>query len=384
MPWPTFPPDEVSAATRVLESGKVNYWTGVEGKTFEKEFAAYHGVPYAIALANGTVALELALWGLSVDSGEVVVSPRTFVATASAVRMRGARPVFADVDRDSGGLTAETIEGVLTPQTKAVIVVHVGGYPCEMESIVGLCHERGIALIEDCAQAHGASYRGKPVGTFGDVGCFSFCQDKILTTAGEGGMLITSDEERFKRMWSFKDHGKDYDRVLRTDHPPGFRWLHTRLGTNWRLSEVQSAVGRVQLWKLDDFVAHRRAMAAIYDARLAAVEGLRVVNPPPHIRHAYYKYYTYVEPERLRPDWSRDRIMVAVAERGVSCGSGSCPEVYLEDAFPAELRPRERLPVARELGETSLMFLVDPTVSADDVSRACDVVAEVMAEAVQP
>ena len=320
--------------------------------------------------------------GLGIDAGEVVVSPRTFVATASAVRMRGARPVFADVDRNSGCVTAESIEAVLTDDAKAVIVVHVGGFPGDMDPIVELCQRRGIALIEDCAQAHGASYRGKLVGSFGEVGCFSFCQDKILTTAGEGGMLITADESLYKRAWSFKDHGKDYDRVFHTEHPPGFRWLHARLGTNWRLSEVQSAVGRVQLWKLDDFVAHRRAMAAIYDARFSAVDGLRVVVPPPHVRHSYYKYYVYVEPARLRPEWSRDRIVATALERGITCGSGSCSEVYLEDAFPPQLRPAQRLPVAKELGETSLMFLVDPTITADHVAKTCDIIEEIMAQAV--
>jgi dTDP-4-amino-4,6-dideoxygalactose transaminase len=194
-------------------------------------------------------------------------------------------------------------------------------------------------------------------------------------------MLITSDEPLYERAWSFKDHGKDYQRVFRTEHPPGFRWLHTGLGTNWRLSEVQSAVGRMQLSKLEDFIAHRRAMARIYDRRLAEVAGLRVVTVPEHLRHAYYKYYAYVIPEQLRSGWSRDRIMVALQERGVPGGSGSCSEVYLEDAFPPELRPSQRLPVARELGETSLMFLVDPTITPDDVERYCDVVADVMSQA---
>lgn len=381
MSWPRFEADEIEAATRVLESGRVNYWTGQEGRAFERELAAHVGVAHGVALANGTVALELALWTLGIDDGEVVVPARTFVATASAVRMRGATPVFADVDRDSGGLTGRTVEASLSPRTRAVIAVHLGGWPCEIEAIASLCRERGLRLIEDCAQAHGATVRGRRVGSFGDLAAFSFCQDKILTTAGEGGMVVTDDEARWKRAWSLKDHGKDWDEVHRDDHPPGFRWLHQRLGTNWRLSEVQAAVGRVQLRKLDGWLAHRRRLGRILERRLGTVPGLRVPTPPEHLGAAYYKQYAYVVPQALAPSWSRDRIMTAVAARGSYCASGSCSEIYREQAFPPTMRPHTRLPVARELGETSLMFRVDPTVTEADIERTCDTLAEVMAEA---
>lgn len=381
MSWPRFEADEIEAAAEVLRSGRVNYWTGEHGRALERELAQYVGVAHGVALANGTVALELALWALGIDEGEVVVPSRTFLATASAVRMRGAIPIFADVDPDGGGVTAETIEARLSPRTRAVIVVHLGGWPCEMESIAALCRRRGLRLIEDCAQAHGATVGQRRAGSFGDAAAFSFCQDKILTTAGEGGMLLTNDEATWKRAWSLKDHGKGWDVVHRDDHPPGFRWLHERLGTNWRLSEVQAAVGRAQLAKLPRWLEHRRAMAQRYVEGLSAVSGLRVPTPPDPLRSAWYRLYAYVEPEALAPSWSRDRIMEALRARGVGAGSGSCSEIYLEAAFPPELRPPERLPVARALGETSLAFLVDPTVTTKQVDHACAVVAEVMEEA---
>jgi dTDP-4-amino-4,6-dideoxygalactose transaminase len=379
--WPRFEADEVEAAAAVLRSGRVNYWTGQEGRSFERELAQHVGVRHAIALANGTLALELALWALGIDGGEVVVPARTFVATASAVRMRGATPVFADVDADSGGVTAQTLEAVLTDRTRAVIVVHLGGWPCEMTAIVAACRARGVHVIEDCAQAQGARYRGRRVGSLSDLAAFSFCQDKITTTAGEGGMLVTDNEAWWKEAWSRKDHGKDWDEVHRSDHPPGFRWLHHRLGSNWRLSEVQSAVGRVQLRKLDGWLQHRRTLGRMFEARLGELPGLRVPLPPAHVEAAYYKQYAYVRPERLREGWSRDRIMAEVTARGAYCASGSCSEIYREAAFPEAMRPAQRLPVARELGETSLMFRVDPTVTAAQVERDCATIAGVMAEA---
>ena len=250
-PWPVLEEEEIEAATAVLRSGRLNYWTGNEGRAFEREFAEFTGRKYAIALANGTVALELALHCLGIGSGdEVVVPSRTFIASASCAVMRGATPVVADVDRNSSNLTAETIDSVLTSRTKAIVAVHLAGWPCEMGPILELARARGIAVIEDCAQAHGARYRGRPVGSFGDLAAFSFCQDKNMTTGGEGGMLLTNDLRMWELGWSFKDHGKSYEAVYERNHPPGYRFLHESFGTNWRLTEVQSAIGRVLLRKL--------------------------------------------------------------------------------------------------------------------------------------
>ena len=377
-PWPFFDEDERTAVDTVLRSGSVNYWTGQEGRAFEREFAEACCRRHGIALANGTVALELALQVLGIGPGdEVVVTPRTFVASAGCIVLRGARPVFADVDPVSQNITAESVERVLSPRTRAVIAVHLAGWPCEMAPLLKLVRARGLSVIEDCAQAHGATYHGRPVGSFGDLAAFSFCQDKIMTTGGEGGMLLMDDEAMWKAAWAYKDHGKSYDAVYNREHPAGFRWLHQSFGTNWRLTEMQAAIGRVQLRKLPQWLERRRRNAAILTDCFREIPALRVTEPP--VGHAYYKYYTFVRPERLKEGWDRDRVMAAIAAEGVPCFSGSCSEIYLEQAFePAGLRPEERLPVARALGETSLMFLVHPTLTDADMLRACRVVKEVL------
>ncbi len=382
-PWPFFAEDEIAAAEAVLRSGKVNYWTGEEGRAFEREFAAWCGVRHAVAVANGTVALELALHALDVGPGdEVVVPPRTFLATASAVVMRGARPVFADVDPVSGTITAENIEKVLTPDTRAVIPVHLAGWPCDMDPIMELAEARGLKVIEDCAQAHGARYRGRPVGSLGHAAAFSFCQDKIMTTGGEGGMLVTDSVEAWERAWAYKDHGKSYLAVYEREHPPGFRWLHESFGTNWRLTEMQAAIGRLQLRKLPEWSEIRRRNAAILSDGFRRIPALRVEEPADHLQHAWYKYYVYVRPERLRRGWSRDRIMEEINGAGVPCFSGSCSEIYREKAFEkSRLVPQQPLPVARELGETTLMFLVHPTLERADMERTRQVVEEVLSRA---
>jgi dTDP-4-amino-4,6-dideoxygalactose transaminase len=368
-----------------LASGKVNYWTGQETRLFEKEYAAYLQVKHAIALANGTVALELPLrmWGIG-SGDEVIVTPRSFIASVSCAALLGARPVFADVDRDSGNLAADTIARVITPRTRAIIPVHLAGWPCDLDPIMDLAEERGINVLEDCAQAHGARYKGRSVGSFGQAAAFSFCQDKIITTGGEGGLLATNDTSLWDRAWSFKDHGKTWEAVYERQHPPGptFRWVHDRFGTNWRLTELQAAIGRIQLQKLDSWVETRRRNAAIYIKRLSCISALRVPEIPSECYHAHYKFYAYVRPEALKPAWSRDRILQEAAAKGVPCFAGSCSEIYRERAFEATSgAPSERLPVARELGETSLMFLVHPTIPEDSIHKICDVVQDIIAAA---
>jgi dTDP-4-amino-4,6-dideoxygalactose transaminase len=382
--WPEFASDERRAVDSVLASGKVNYWTGEQGKSLEREYAAALGLRRAIALMNGTVALELPLriWGVG-PGDDVVVTPRSFIASTSCVVLQGAKPVFADVDRDSGNITAESIERVLSPRTKAVVLVHLGGWPCEMDSIMALADSRRLKIIEDCAQAPGAEYKGLPVGSIGHAGAFSFCQDKIITTGGEGGLLATDDEEMWSRAWAFKDHGKSFDTVFGSTHEPGFRWLHESFGTNWRMTELQAAIGRVQLGKLSSWSERRRSNAKVLADGLRSVPGLRVPEPPAHIRHAYYRLYTYLELDRLRSGWSRDRIMSEVANRGVPCFSGSCGEIYREKAFDrTEYRPVVPLPVASELGASSLALLVHPTLSAEHMDYTAAAVRAVLHDAI--
>jgi dTDP-4-amino-4,6-dideoxygalactose transaminase len=381
--WPVFESDECAAVDTVLRSGKVNYWTGSQGRQFETEYAQAVHTRHAVALMNGTVALELPLrmWGIG-PGDDVIVTPRTFIASISCVVLQGARPVFADVDRDSGNITPQSIEAVLTPATKAIIPVHLGGWPCDMDGIMELANARGIKVLEDCAQAHGASHRGREVGGIGHAGAFSFCQDKNISTGGEGGLLATNDEAMWSDAWAFKDHGKSFDAVYRRDHPPGFRWLHESFGTNWRMTELQAAIGRLQLAKLPRWSAQRRSNARVLIEQLAPIQGLRVPQPTADSQHAYYRFYAYLELARLRSGWSRERVVAEIAAKGVPCFSGSCSEVYREKAFAEQsFRPSTFLPMARELGETSIALLVHPTLSADNMMRAAQAVREVVADA---
>jgi dTDP-4-amino-4,6-dideoxygalactose transaminase len=379
-PWPNFTCEEADAVSRVLLSNKVNYWTGGECRQFEKEFSEWANSQYAVALANGTVALDLALHVLDIGPGdEVAVSPRTFIASVSCVVNAGATPVFADVDRDSQNITAESIRTVLTPRTKAIICVHLSGMPCEMDAIMALASEKKLFVIEDCAQAHGALYKGKSIGTIGDIGAWSFCQDKIITTGGEGGMLTTNRREWWEKAWSYKDHGKSWDAVYQRQHSPGFRWLHDTFGTNWRLTEMQAAIGRIQLGRMREWHAARTRHAEAIRSMARTLPALRVPELPGNVIHAWYKCYLFVRPERLRSGWSRDRILEEIQRRGVPCYSGSCPEVYLEQAFEStDFRPIARLATAKELGETSLMFMVHPTLKPDEIRKTGDVLQAVM------
>ncbi len=384
-PWPSFSEEEANAVRDVLLSNKVNYWTGTHCREFEKEFATYADSKFAVALANGTLALDLALNALGVgNDDEVIVTPRTFIASISTVVNAGAKPVFADVDIESQNIEAHTIEPVITSKTKAIIVVHLAGRPAEMDAIMALAEKHNLYVIEDCAQAHGAQYKGRSVGSIGHIGAWSFCQDKIMTTGGEGGMVTTNDEALWRKMWSFKDHGKSYEAVYEREHPPGFRWLHESFGTNWRMTEMQAVIGRIQLQRMPAWTeARQRNTQAITDA-CSEFELVRTPEVPSYMAHACYKHYCFIRPEKLKNGWTRDRIVSEIVERGVPCFQGSCSEVYLEKAFDnTGWRPEQSLPVAKELGETSLMFLVHPTLKDSEISKTVEIVKQVLAEAQQ-
>ena len=378
--WPSFTDEEAEKAKQVILSNKVNYWTGQEARSFEKEFANFADSKYAVALGNGTQALDLALIALGLGKGdEVIVTPRTFLASVSSVVIAGAKPVFAEVDRESQNIEASTIKSAITEKTKAVIVVHLAGRPANMDPIMELAEQHGIYVIEDCAQAHGAKYRGRSVGSIGHVGAWSFCQDKIMTTGGEGGMVTTNDEALWRKMWSYKDHGKSYEAVYEREHPPGFRWLHESFGTNWRMTEVQAAIGRIQLKRMPEWTEKRRKNAAAIAEVCSEFSCVRAPTVPEYMEHACYKHYCFVEPEYLAEGWTRDRIVHEIVEQGVPCMQGSCSEVYLEKAFDGtSFRPEERLSVAKELGETSLMFLVHPTLTSSEMEKTCSVIKGVL------
>ena len=381
-PWPSFTQAEADAVSKVLLSNKVNYWTGQECREFEKEFAQFVGTSHAVAVANGTVALDLALKALDVGAGDdVIVTSRTFLASASSIVTAGANPIFADVELDSQNISRRTIEAVITPNTKAIICVHLAGWMCDMDPIMQLAAEKGLYVIEDCAQAHGAMYKGRSTGSIGHIGAWSFCQDKIMTTGGEGGMVTTNDENLWKKMWSYKDHGKNFDTVYNKQHPPGFRWLHDHFGTNWRMMEMQAVIGRLQLKQMPTWTAQRHANMARILAAFEQSPYFTVSQPSSEYVHAAYKCYVQVNVDSLPGGWWRDRIMAEINAQAVPCFSGSCSEVYLERAFDGTpWRPAQRLANAKQLGESSLMFLVHPTLSEESIVKTVHAIENVMAK----
>lgn len=402
-PWPDYTDEEIDAVAAVLRSGKVNYWTGQITRDFETAFASWCRTNHAIALANGTVALELCLAGLGVGAhygghadDEVIVTPRSFIASASVIVNAGASPVFVDVGADSQNIEASAIAAAITTRTRAVICVHLAGWPCDMDAIRDVCEGSDIKLIEDCAQAHGALYKGRPVGGLGDVAAWSFCQDKIMTTGGEGGMVTCNDEALWKRMWSIKDHGKGYDVVHTPTERPGFRWLHEGFGTNWRLTEMQSAIGLIQIERMTKWTALRRRNAGILEDAIVhyAHKNGPVRLPSPRCagcdgscstdgcHHGWYRAYVFVRQSGLADGWSRDRILAELQELGVPCMQGSCSEIYLERAFEEDYsRPVSRLETARKLGETSIAFLIHPTIEKVTMTSIAKAVEAVFRQA---
>lgn len=388
-PWPSYTEQEKQAVMAVLDSNKVNYWTGQVGRQFEQEFAQFADCDHAIAVANGTVALDLCWQALlKLDGGlqagdEVIVTSRTFLASVSSIVLAGLKPVFADVEIDSQNISVDTILAAKTDKTKAVLCVHLGGWPCDMPEIMNLAKEQGWFVVEDCAQAHGAKINGQSVGSFGDISAWSFCQDKIMTTAGEGGMVTTNNKQLWNFAWSFKDHGKSFDTVYNKAHPPGFRWLHESFGTNWRMTEMQAAVGREQLKVMPDWLAKRTENSHRILAAAEKIPALDAFFVPKSVTHAFYKCYVLVRPEMLSPEWSRDRIQQEIVNKGIPCFSGSCSEVYQEKAFEhTDLRPAQPLANAKALGERSLMFLVHPTITTQEMDATVAAIESVMREAV--
>jgi len=384
--WPLFTDEEVNAISKVLLSNKVNYWTGNECREFEKEFAVWSNSKYAIALGNGTLALDNALKALDIGVGdEVIVTSRTYISSVSSIVNAGAIPIFADVDLNSQNITPTSIRSMITKKTKAIVCVHLAGWPCEMDEIMDLANEFNLHVIEDCAQAHGAKYKGKPVGSIGNIGCWSFCQDKIMTTGGEGGMVTTNDKSLWSKMWSYKDHGKSYEAVYKRKHPDGFRWVNESFGTNWRMTEMQGVIGRIQLKKMSDWQTKRITNANKIWNSAKKCKGLRVPSIPDYIEHAAYKCYVFIDLKELKNKWDRNKIVKEINKLGVPCYSGSCSEVYLEKAFDnTGFRPKERLANAKKLGETSLMFLVHPTLKKDEIQQTCNAIISVMKLANKP
>ncbi|MEP7351271.1 MAG: DegT/DnrJ/EryC1/StrS family aminotransferase [Sphingorhabdus sp.] len=370
--WPHHDEDEVRAVVQVLESGRVNSLVhGDECRAFEREFADFVGVSYGISVSNGTVSLEVALRALGIGPGDEVILPaRSFFASLSCVMAVGATPVIADIDLDSQNILPESIETLVTAKTKAILCVHLAGWPCDMDRILEICDKHDIFLIEDCAQAHGATYRGRPVGSFGHASSFSFCTDKIMSTGGEGGMLLLKDENVWARAWAYKDHGKNPQKLFgSTRHVVGeFRYVHDSFGSNFRMTEMQAAIGRIQLRKLPDWVNRRRENAALLTKALSGHPAIYIPELPEYVGHAYYKFYLHLRPEALPKGKDRRDIIAELGSLGINCGVGSCPDMSRESAFGNQPpRMDGDLANAASVGESTLIFAVDHLATTEDM-----------------
>jgi dTDP-4-amino-4,6-dideoxygalactose transaminase len=374
-PWPSFTEEDMSAVSDVLRSNKVNYWTGTIGKSFENAFASFSDTQFAIALNNGTTALEIALKALAIQEGdEVIVTPRSFFASASCIINVGAVPIFADVDLNSQNLTAKSIKEKISPQTKAIICVHLAGFPCDMLDIVELAKTYQLSVIEDCAQAHGAKINGQSVGSFGDIGAWSFCQDKIMTTGGEGGMITTNRADLYEKCWSLKEHGKS-KQLLNSPHDGiSFRYICDSFGTNGRMTEMQAAIGLNQLKHMTNWHRIRLDNQQRIWETAKRLPLFRVPKIPSHMIHAAYKCYLFIKVTEQDCTLLRNEIITYINDSGVPCYTGSCPEIYLENAFRDHpSRPKTYLPNARKLGKTSIMLLVHPTLTQENIDKTCEV-----------
>jgi dTDP-4-amino-4,6-dideoxygalactose transaminase len=358
----------------MLKSGKVNYWSGNEGKKFEKEFSNYLGNKYSVGLSNGSVALEIALKALKLKKhDQIIVTPRSFIISASCAINLGLKPIFADVD-DNGNLYIEGIKKAYNNKVKAIIVVHLNGLPCDLDPIMEFVKKNNVSLIEDCSQAHGAVYKGKKVGSFGDISTWSFCQDKIISTGGEGGMISTNNKQLWLRCWSLKDHGKNYNSVFFKKHKIGFRWHHDNLGSNYRMTEMQAILGRAQLKILDNQIKKRNAIANLYINGLKDYYKKYNILKKPDFNykyssqtkykklnsqniHAFYRLNLFINKKKI----NQLKLLEQFNLKKINCGVGSCPEIYREKIFKnLKLFPKERLSNAKLLGETSITFPIDP------------------------
>jgi dTDP-4-amino-4,6-dideoxygalactose transaminase len=365
---------QIQSVTSILKNNKTNYWTGNQCKKFEKEFSNYHDTKYSVAVSNGSVALELALKALNlIEDDEVIVTPRSFIISASCVLNLGLKPIFADVD-NNGNLSIDGISKAFNKKTKAIIIVHLNGLSCDLDPILKFAKKNKIFLIEDCSQAHGAVYKGKKVGSFGNISTWSFCQDKIISTGGEGGMISTNNEKLWLKIWSLKDHGKNYKSVFYKKHKIGFKWLHDELGSNYRMTEMQAAIGREQLKLLDKQIKKRNFIANLYINGLKNYYQRYNVLEKPDFKcqacpfkqnekkcnkcvHAFYRLNIFVIKNKIE----QNQLLKSISKKKINCGVGSCPEIYREKIFKKlKLYPKKRLLNAKLLGETSIMFPIDP------------------------
>jgi perosamine synthetase len=380
-PWPALSEADVAAVAEVMRSGGLTQLTGGAVAAFEREFASWHGASHCVATSSGTSAIHAALAALGAGpADEVIVPAHTFIASATPVLHQGATPVFADVDERTFCISPESVAERISPRTKAIIAVHLNGHPADLDALLALAEPRGIAVIEDAAQAHGALYKGHKAGTIGRMGCFSFWEDKIVTTGGEGGCVITDDDSLAEAMRRFRHHGEGPVQGEPSRRPSGApqgerSYYHLDLGYNYRMTSMQAATGLVQFRQLGDYLAARRRNAAYLSERLAETGQ---VEPPFVADYAVHSYYKYIC--RLRPAWQGDiaRFVAAVAAEGVPISRRYPTPLPLQPVFRDRGLGRDPCPVARRLAAELFTLLVHPTVTTADLDDVAAAIAKVL------
>jgi dTDP-4-amino-4,6-dideoxygalactose transaminase len=381
--WPYVSKQEHKIVSDVLKSNKLNYWTGLQCKSFEKEFSSFFGKKYGVSVCNASVALDISLRSLNLPQGsEIIVTPRSYVSSASCVLNNNLKPIFADIDINSQNLSPKSIEKKINKKTKAIILVHLSGYPCEMDKIVKIAKKNKILIIEDCSQSHGAKYRNKFTGSFGDIAIWSFCNDKIMNTLGEGGMICVNNEKIYKKIWSLKDCGKNLDKIMnKASNKFDFKWVHDSQGTNLRMTEVQAAVGRYQLRQLNNSIKIRQRNASIIYRALKNSKIAIIPKIPTYISHSFYRCYVLLDKKKINNKWSKTKMIKYLNSSGIECNSGSCPEIYREGVFKkfnGRIKARNN---ARSINQSTISFKVHPTISLKNMKIKSKKINEIFSKA---
>ncbi|MFA4702000.1 DegT/DnrJ/EryC1/StrS family aminotransferase [Pyrococcus kukulkanii] len=352
--------EEIKAVTEVLKSGMLAH--GKEVEAFEREFAQYLGVKHAVAVTNGTAALDVALKALGIKPGdEVITTPFTFIASANAILFQGAKPVFADIDPKTFNLNPDDVLEKITNKTKAILVVHLYGQPADMKAFKEITEDYKLYLIEDCAQAHGAEFEGKKVGTFGDVAAFSFYPTKNMTT-GEGGMVVTNNDELAKKADLIRNHGQ------------AEKYLHVELGYNLRMTNIAAAIGRVQLRKLDEWNEKRIKNAKLLTEGISKIEGLTPPYVDPRVKHVFHQYVIRVEDDF---PLSRDELTAKLREKGIGTAVHYPMPVHWQPLYQKLGYPKDICPNAIEASKRVLSLPVHPAVTEKDIEYIIGTLEEI-------